>query len=316
MTDSVRYIVSKLLSLRAGMSLALEECDALNKVKEGYLEADKDYQTALTALKESERELKNCERDIEGERYLLRKRSRRRSLLFLFFLVFALGGAVLYFMEPYRYIGYGLIALSVIVPFIVSFIIVPRNKNYKKPNKALIRDLQKECVKLKKSIKEYNLTLKQLYPEHTKHEAVYENEKTFRTMNVKDIHSALLEQHGKMIDSRYWQYVDIMFYYFEAKKCENMDTCVALIQRLEQSEFLESSSMKATHNFNLRFSKLVTGAKPYLSQEFASLGLKIERRNAGFNGITQANTLYTELKARMGMNSQAMYESIGKLINS
>ena len=316
MTDNVRYIVSKLLSLRAGMSLATSECNALEKVKEGYLEADKEYQTALASMKESERELKTCERDIEGEHYLLKKRSLRRNLLFLFFFVFALGGVVLYFIEPYRYIGYGLIALSVIFPFIISFIVVPRLKNYKKPNKALIRDLEKEIVKLKKAIKEYNAKLKQLYPEHTKHEAVYENEKTYRTMNVKDIYSALLEQHGKTIDSKYWQYVDIMFYYFEAKKCENMETCVALIQRLEQSEFLESSSLKATHNLNLRFSKLVTGAKPYLSQEFASLGLKIERRNAGFSGITEANALYTELKAKIGMNSQVMYEEIAKLINA
>lgn len=316
MTDNVRYIVSKLLSLRAGMSLATSECDALEKVKEGYLEADKEYQTALASMKESERELKTCERDIEGERYLLKKRSLRRNLLFLFFFVFALGGVVLYFIEPYRYIGYGLIALSVIFPFIISFIVVPRLKNYKKPNKALIRDLEKEIVKLKKAIKEYNAKLKQLYPEHEKHEAVYENEKTYRAMNVKDIYAALLDQHGKTIDSKYWQYVDIMFYYFEAKKCDNMETCVALIQRLEQSEFLESSSLKATHNLNLRFSKLVTGAKPYLSQEFASLGLKIERRNAGFSGITEANALYTELKAKIGMNSQVMYEEIAKLINA
>ena len=316
MTDNVRYIVSKLLSLRAGMSLAAAECNALEKVNEGYLEADKEYQTNLAEMKESERELKNCERDIEGERYLLRKRSIRRNLLFLFFLVFAGCGAVLYFFEPYRYIGYGLIALSIIFPFVISFIVVPRGKNYKKPNKALIRDLEKECVKLKKAIKEYNLKLKQLYPEHTKHEAVYENEKTYRSLNVKDIYSALLEQHGRTIDSKYWQYVDIMFYYFEAKKCENMETCIALVQRLEQSEFLESSSMKATHNFNLRFSKLVTGAKPFLSQEFASLGLKIERKNSSFSGITEANTLYTQLKAKVGVNSQVLYESISKLINA
>ena len=280
------------------------------------MEADKEYQTALASMKESERELKTCERDIEGERYLLKKRSLRRNLLFLFFFVFALGGVVLYFIEPYRYIGYGLIALSVIFPFIISFIVVPRLKNYKKPNKALIRDLEKEIVKLKKAIKEYNAKLKQLYPEHEKHEAVYENEKTYRAMNVKDIYAALLDQHGKTVDSKYWQYVDIMFYYFEAKKCENMEICVALIQRLEQSEFLESSSLKATHNFNLRFSKLVTGAKPFLSQEFASLGLKIERKNAGFSGITEANALYTELKAKIGMNSQVMYEEIAKLINA
>ena len=57
MTDNVRYIVSKLLSLRAGMSLAASETDALSKVEEGYLEADKDYQTNLASLKESEREL-------------------------------------------------------------------------------------------------------------------------------------------------------------------------------------------------------------------------------------------------------------------
>ena len=187
MTDNVRYIVSKLLSLRAGMSLAASETDALSKVEEGYLEADKDYQTNLASLKESERELKTCERDIEGEYYLLKKRSRRRGLLFLFFLAFAIGGAVLYFMEPYRYIGYGLFAISIIFPFIISFIVVPRRKNYKKPNRTLIRDLEKECAKLRKAIKEYNAKLKQLYPEHTKHESVFENEKTYRTMNIKDI---------------------------------------------------------------------------------------------------------------------------------
>ncbi|MBR7101623.1 MAG: hypothetical protein IKC74_04975 [Clostridia bacterium] len=316
MTDNVRYIVSKLLSLRAGMSLAASETDALSKVEEGYLEADKDYQTNLASLKESERELKTCERDIEGEYYLLKKRSRRRGLLFLFFLAFAIGGAVLYFMEPYRYVGYGLFAISIIFPFIISFIVVPRRKNYKKPNRTLIRDLEKECAKLRKAIKEYNAKLKQLYPEHTKHESVFENEKTYRTMNIKDIYSALAEQHGKMIDSKYWQYVDIMFYYFEAKKCETMDTCIALIQRLEQSEFLESSSIKATHNLNLRFSKLVTGAKPYLSQEFASLGLKIERKNAYFSGIVQNNALYLELKKKIGVNSQTLYEGVIKLMNT
>ena len=86
MTDNVRYIVSKLLSFRAGMSLAAGEVDALATAEAGYMEADKEYQTNLTALHESERELKNCKNDIEGEKYLLKKRSIRRNLLFLFFL--------------------------------------------------------------------------------------------------------------------------------------------------------------------------------------------------------------------------------------
>jgi len=315
MTDNGRYIVSKLLSLRAGMSLAASEMDDLNRIEEEYLETDKNYQSSLASLKEAERELKNCERDIEGERYLLRKRSRRRNLLSLFFIVFAMAGVVLHFMEPYTYIGYGLMAISVLFPFIISFFVVPKGKNYKKPNKALIRDLERECVKLKKSIKEHNQKIKEFYPEHVRNEAGFENEKTYRVMNIKDIYSALTEQHGKLMDRKYWQYVDIMFYYFEAKKCDNMETCIALVQRLEQSEYLESSTAKANHNLNLRFAKLVTGAKSYLSQEFASLGLKIERRNAAYSGIVQCNTLYGELKAKIGISSQALYESMFKYIN-
>ena len=314
MTDNVRYIVSKLLSLRAGMSLAAGEVDALATAEAGYMEADKEYQTNLTALHESERELKNCKNDIEGEKYLLKKRSIRRNLLFLFFLVFAVGGAVLYFMEPYRIFGYVAGAIAIIFPFVISFIVVPRKKSYKKPNKRLIRDLEKECVRLNKSIKEYNQRLKQLQTEHDRHERVFENEKTFRTMNVKDIYGALVEQHGKIIAPEYWQYVDIMFYYFEAKKCDTMDVCKVLIDRLAQSEFLESSSIKATHNLNLRFSKLVSASKLYLEQEFATVGIKIERRNASFSGITQSNKLYSDLKSRIGMNSQTLYNGMVKLI--
>ncbi|MBQ9745192.1 MAG: hypothetical protein IJW19_08705 [Clostridia bacterium] len=314
MTDNVRYIVSKLLSLRAGMSLAANEADALAKVEDEYMEADKEYQSNLVTLRESERVLKNCERDIEGERYLLKKRSIRRNLLFLFFFIFALGGGVLYFMEPYRLLGYACFAIAVIFPFIVSFIIVPKGKNYKKPNKRLIRDLEKECVKLKKSIKESNIKLKQLRPQHDKNERVYENERTYRTLNVKDIYGALYEQHSKLLPTDYWKYVDIMFYYFEAKKCDSIEVCRALIDRLVQSEFLESSSVKATHNLNLRFSKLVSASRLYLEQELATVGLKIERRNANFSGIVQENKLYSDLKARLGLNSQLLYENMVKLI--
>lgn len=315
MTDNVRYIISKLFSLRAGLSLASTEKEELDKAESTYLENDKEYQDNLNSLRATERELKETKKEIEDERRVLARRSRRRNLLSLFFLVCAVAAAVLYFKEEYRLYSYGAAALAVIVPFTVSFIIAPRCKNYRKPNKALIRDLTKECKRLEKSIKQLDNEVKRLYPQHAELEAIYENEKTVRTLNVKDIYSSLLEQHGILLSPDYWQYADIMFYYFEAKKCEDMETCIALIDRLKASEFLESSSLKATHNLNLRSSKLLSSSKLYLSQEFATLALKIERRSSHYHDLVASNGLYNVMKSRLGANSQNLYEDMMKLIN-
>ncbi|MBQ9703798.1 MAG: hypothetical protein IJV68_04560, partial [Clostridia bacterium] len=118
-----------------------------------------------------------------------------------------------------------------------------------------------------------------------------------------------------LLSPEYWQYADIMFYYFEAKKCDTMETCIALIDRLKASEFLETSSLKATHNLNLRSSKLLTASKLYLSQEFATLALKIERRSSYYHDLVAANTLYGCMKSRLGANSQNLYDDMMKLIN-
>ena len=315
MTDNVRYIISKLFSLRAGLSLASNEKEELDNAEAKYLSDDKDYQDNLNSLRATEKELKETKKEIAEERTVLRKRSKRRNLLALFFVVFAVGAAVLYFMEEYRLYSYVAAALAILVPFIVSFIIVPRGKNYRKPNRALIRDLEKECKRLEKSIKQLDAEVKKLYPHHAELETVFENEKTVRTLNVKDIYSSMLEQHGILLSPDYWQYADIMFYYFEAKKCDTMETCIALIDRLKASEFLETSSLKATHNLNLRSSKLLTASKLYLSQEFATLALKIERRSSYYHDLVAANTLYGCMKSRLGANSQNLYDDMMKLIN-
>lgn len=315
MTDNVRYIISKLFSLRAGLSLAAAEKEALDSAEATYLENDKEYQSNLNSLRATERELKEAKKEIEEERKVLAKRKRRRNILSLFFLVCAVAAFVLYFKEEYRLYSYGAAALAILVPFAVSFIIAPKCRNYRKPNKALIRDLTKECKKLEKSIKQLDAEVKRLYPAHAELEAVYENEKTVRTLNVKDVYTSLLEQHGILLSPDYWQYADIMFYYFEAKKCEDMETCIALIDRLKSSEFLESSSLKATHNLNLRSSKLLSSSKLYLSQEFATLALKIERRSSHYHDLVASNGLYTVMKSRLGANSQNLYEDMMKLIN-
>lgn len=315
MTDNVRYIISKLFSLRAGLSFASNEKEALDKAESKYLDDDRDYQAALDTLRSAEKELKETKRELKEEQSVLNKRSRRRNLLFLFFLVCAVGAVVLYFKEGLRIYSYVAAAAAILIPFIVSFIIVPRGKNYRKPNKALIRDLEKESKRLEKSIKQYDADVKKLYPRHAELEAAFENEKTIRTLNVKDIYSSLLEQHGMLLSPEYWQYADIMFYYFEAKKCDTMETCIALIDRLKASEFLETSSLKATHNLNLRSSKLLSASKLYLSQEFATLALKIERRSSYYHDLVASGALYNDLKARMGANSQNLYDDMMKLIN-
>ena len=88
-----------------------------------------------------------------------------------------------------------------------------------------------------------------------------------------------------------------------------------LIDRLKASEFLETSSLKATHNLNLRSSKLLSSSKLYLSQEFATLALKIERRSSHYHDLVASNGLYTVMKSRLGANSQNLYEDMMKLIN-
>lgn len=315
MTDHARYILSKLFSLRAGLSAASLEKEALAKAETAYLNDDKNYQENLKALRDAEKELSDTEREIAEERAVLTKRSKRRNILTIFFLISAIAGALFYTEEKYRLLGIGLLALSVIIPVIVSFIIAPKLKSYRKPNRALIRDLEKEGSRLRKSIKQLNAKVKELYPEHSKTEAVFENEKVLRTLNAKDIFNSLTDQHSSILPQEYWQYADIMFYYFETQKCENIEYCIALLDRLKESEFLESSSVKATRNLNLRCSKLLSEAKVYLSHEFAILALKIERRSSHFHNLIASGKLFNDMKTLLSVNSQTLYEDMMQLVN-
>ncbi len=315
MTDNAKYIISRLLALRAGLSLASKERDELVQAKEKFLLDDKEYQDHLDALHKAEDEIKNCKRDIEGERYLLRKRSKRRNLLALLLLVFVVGGLIVSAMDGLRIVGYLICALGIIIPIVVSYVLVPRSKNYKKPNRRLIRDLTKEINKLNKSIKHHNAALKELYPQHERFDATYQNEKTLRVMNVKDIYNCLCEHNKSLIPTEYWQYSDIMFYYFETEKCEEMDKCLALVNRLTESQYLESSAEKALHNLKARFAKLVAGSKFFLGQEFAIFALKIERSSTNFSGLVENNALYDILKEKLDLSSRSLYEDIMQMIN-
>ena len=102
MTDNVRYIISKLFSLRAGLSLASSEKEELDKAEAQYLIEDKDYQDNFNSLRATERELKETKKEIEDERRVLARRSRRRNLLSLFFIICAVAAFVLYSKEEYR----------------------------------------------------------------------------------------------------------------------------------------------------------------------------------------------------------------------
>ena len=101
----------------------------------------------------------------------------------------------------------------------------------------------------------------------------------------------------------------------DVERAEKAGMSPALIDRLKASEFLETSSLKATHNLNLRSSKLLSSSKLYLSQEFATLALKIERRSSHYHDLVASNGLYTVMKSRLGANSQNLYEDMMKLIN-
>jgi hypothetical protein len=297
------------------LSLASKERDALVQAKERFLLNDKEYQSHLDELHKAEDEIKTATADIDGERYLLRRRSRRRNLLALLFLVMAVCGLIVSAMDGLKILGYFIIAMGVAIPIIVSFVFVPRLKNYRKPNKKLIRDLNKEIIKLNKSIKQHNAALKELYPQHERFDATYQNEKTLRVMNVKDIYNCLLEHNKNIIPPEYWQYADIMFYYFETEKCEEMDKCIALIKRLTESQYLESSQDKALHNLKARFQKLVERSKFFLGQEFSIFALKIERSSSHFNGLVENQSLFNILTEKLDLISHALYEDTMEMIN-
>ena len=315
MTDNAKYIVARLLALRSGLSLASKERDALVQAKEQFLLNDKEYQSHLDELRKAEGEIKVAEADINSERYLLRKRSKRRNLLALLFLTLAVCGLVVSAMEGLKIVGYFIMAMGVAIPIIVSFVFVPKMKNYKKPNKRLIRDLNKEIIKLNKSIKMHNAALKELYPQHERHDAAYQNEKTLRVMNVKDIYNCLCEHNKNIIPAEFWQYADIMFYYFETEKCEEMDKCIALIKRLVESQYLESSQDKALHNLKARFQKLVERSKFFLGQEFSIFALKIERSSSNFNGLVENQSLFNALTEKLDLSSRALYEDAMQMMN-
>ena len=315
MTDNAKYIVARLLALRSGLSLASKERDALVHAKEEFLLNDKEYQTHLDELHKAESEIKIAEADINSERYLLRKRSKRRNLLALLFLIFAVSGLIVSAMNGLKILGYFIMAMGVAIPIIVSYVFVPKMKNYKKPNKRLIRDLNKEIIKLNKSIKQHNAALKELYPLHERHDATYQNEKTLRVMNVKDIYNCLCEHNYNIIPAEYWQYADIMFYYFETEKCEEMDKCIALIKRLVESQYLESSQDKALHNLKARFQRLVEKSKFFLSQEFSIFALKIERSSSNFNGLVENQSLFNALTEKLDLSSRALYEDAMQMMN-
>jgi hypothetical protein len=95
MTENLRRIFARLFSLRTGMSLAAYEADAFKTVEEEYREADKDYLSTLDRLQEANRQMDNCISDINGEKYLLKKKYTRVCILCLIFLAFLGSGAAL-----------------------------------------------------------------------------------------------------------------------------------------------------------------------------------------------------------------------------
>jgi len=315
MTETIRHVFARLFSLRAGMSLAAYEADAIKAAEAEYKEADKEYLDALERLHEAKRQRDNCYADIEGEKYLSKKKYTRIAILIFIFIGIALAGASFIIFEISKIAAYVCFALCFILPMAIYLLIFSRDKNYKKPNKKLIKDLEIECQTLYFMMMEQQKTLINLYDEHEKLEKAFFKERDHHARNVKDIFATLNEKYADILEVEYWQYVDMMFYYFEAGKCDTMGSCIILVQRLAQSEYLESSAKKATENLNVRCDKLVANARVYLASELEALGTKLEDVSSVFHGIVENNTLFADLKSKLEISSQTLYDEMMALVN-
>jgi hypothetical protein len=315
MTENLRHIFARLFSLRAGMSLAAYEADAFKTVEEEYREADKDYLSTLDRLQEANRQMDNCISDINGEKYLLKKKYTRVCILCLIFLAFLGSGAAFISLEINKIAPYVFFFLALVLPAAIHFLIFARDKDYKKPNRKLIYDLKIECEKLHEDIVEYEKALLELYDDHEKYKIVFDQERKHHEENVRDIFNVLHDRYNDALEVEYWQYVDMMFYYFEAGKCDSMGSCIVLVQRLVQSEYLESSAKKATENLNVRCDKLIANARVYLARELDELGTELEDANSVFHGIVENNTLFADLKSKLAISSQTLYDEMMALVN-
>ncbi len=315
MTENIRHIFARLFSLRAGMSLAAYEADAVKTAEKEYKETDKDYLSTLANLQEAQRQMDNCYADINGEKYLFKKKYTRICILCFVFLALLAAGASFIIFDLNKIVSYVFFALAVVLPAAIHFFVFSRDKNYKKPNRQLIKDLSIECENIHEEIISCEKSLLELYDNHIKNEEIFKQEKEFRVKNVKDIFKVLYEKYNDFLEVEYWQYVDMMFYYFEAEKCDSMGSCIILVQRLAQSEYLESSAEKATHNLNVRCDKLIAGARVYLASELEALGAELENMSPVFHGIVENNTLFADLKSKLEISSQRLYDEMMFFIN-
>lgn len=313
MTDNLKYIISALLTIRAGMSAASCEKDALAVKEKSFTSEDMEYQKKLWELVKKRKELISTLDEIEYENEIVKKRGVHRAYASLIFLIFLLSGGMLILNSSLLLVGCALIVLGIICALLLYYVIIPRGKNYKTPNPTAIAELKSLADGMQAEINKGQAEINSIYPEHRKREATFDNEITMHLLNARDIYESLKEAYGALIPCEYWRYTDIMLYYFGAGRCDEVADCLAMLDELRRSPDLDDSAFKATRDLTANLGKVVSFAKPYINEEFADMSLMLERRSSCFNGYMADKRLYGCLKARRGVPAEELYEDMMQL---
>ena len=141
---------------------------------------------------------------------------------------------------------------SIIIGAIILSIAMIKNKsNYKRKSKESAQATEKANANLesgKASIAKY-LAARKKYIEVKNNRSEYYSKNIVPYKTVGDaVYSALVTEYSSMLDPRDWKWIDLIIYYFETGRADNIRDALLLVDKERQTQQIIASIKEASQN--------------------------------------------------------------------
>ncbi len=218
---------------------------------------------------------------------------------------------------------------SIIIGAIILCIAMIKNKsNYKRKSKESAQATEKANANLesgKASIAKY-LAARKKYIEVKNNRSEYYSQNIVPYKTVGDaVYSALVTEYSSMLDPRDWKWIDLIIYYFETGRADNIRDALLLVDKERQTQQIIASIKEASQNICTTLQdgfmmmqktmvKCFNSLIHAIESGFSSLNSTMQKGFAMNNSLLAANLNATRLQnsllAKSNETSQQLMEDV------
>lgn len=330
MDNEKKTILSKLYSLRAGLSLIDEQNDILkkeedkvDKINEEVTKNQKTIEEKTVKKEGAEASLVYSEKYFEDAKRHFSEHKQRGVFgldflpLMLFFAVVGVIISAVYNAATDKGFSWWWAVGGAIFGYIFLRITNAKNdkrygttKNYEKQiqesenrllnDKRIISDCADEidkCEKQNAKMKNDKKTAVQIYNEQAE----------IIVPTVKAMYEALDEEYNSIIDKRDWANLDLLIYYFETNRVDTIREALLLADRQRQTDTLVSAINDARAEICKTVNTSIERLREDMNNNFKALGSAIRSQHqAQMNAINKMNANISRVGAQVGSRLDAI----------